>query len=33
VAADHYTRYLALIQTGRRADQARARLKQWGKMS
>jgi tetratricopeptide (TPR) repeat protein len=30
-AADYYGRYLALVKTGRRADQARARLKQRGK--
>ena len=30
-AAAYYARYLALVKTGRRADQARSRLKQWGK--
>jgi tetratricopeptide (TPR) repeat protein len=30
-ASEYYARYLALVRTGRRADQARAKLKQWGK--
>lgn len=30
-AADYYARYLGLFKSGRRANQARARLKQWGK--
>ena len=30
-AAELYARYLTLVRTGRRADQARGKLKQWGK--
>jgi len=32
-ASAMYARYLDLVKTGRRADQARAKLKQWGKKS
>ena len=30
-AAELYARYLTLVRTGRRSDQARSKLKQWGK--
>lgn len=30
-AADYYSRYLTLVKTGRRAGQARTKLRQWGK--